>query len=477
MGKKIYIGGYGACDVNNYKYVLTLYEDYLEEKGVEVTTDFSKADDIILIDTCSAITQYSELFFEALLYVNIFKKTNANIIISGCATRNLEDGHISDKFRKYYESGDYLKNRYKAIDKYSRIINDELREFYGRDDYLQYRIDDVERIIKESTLVKEDDIFRYFINRYFTRKEREKIVTDIVPFKNTPFTYRISPVRGCIHKCSFCKTNYLNFQLKSIPFELIEEFKSIVSKQEDVSRINIYSSNLSLYGMDLYKRKRAHEVIHTLSEMDNIKSITVGCIIDWYPELIEEIITNKKIQSIDVALETGSERLYGMMNRPIPLNKLKDIFRRIREERPDLLIITEIISGYPTETIEDIKTTIDVIQEFNLYTKRCYTYYGAPLIPSSNEKEHSHSYIDISQRYIKRKIDIINDKINKEIMAQGFLIIEEDEDIYVGIKEDGDLIRINKGWLTNHYSPGDRAQEDIVRNKTLFKHPKETIDL
>ena len=54
-------------------------------------------------------------------------------------------------------------------------------------------------------------------------------------------------------------------------------------------------------------------------------------------------------------------------------------------------------------------------------------------------------------------------------------IIEENS--YIAIRDDCEFIRVNKDWLTKRYSVGERTEEDIVRNKTLFKHLKETIDL
>ena len=143
-----------------------------------------------------------------------------------------------------------------------------------------------------------------------------------------------SIVSGCLNNCSFCKKNFINFNLKSIPFYRIENMASeidrIYCEGYPVYDIAIQSSNLSLYGVDLYGKQRSHEAIKSLTKPESIKFAQLGAIINWYPELLNEIINNPKIKTVFTSLESGSERVYNLMNRPISLNKLIDTIKIIK---------------------------------------------------------------------------------------------------------------------------------------------------
>lgn len=54
------------------------------------------------------------------------------------------------------------------------------------------------------------------------------------------------------------------------------------------------------------------------------------------------------------------------MNRPISLEKLVETIKTIKQERPDIIIETEIICGFPTETIDDFRKSRSLIEELDV---------------------------------------------------------------------------------------------------------------
>ena len=141
----------------------------------------------------------------------------------------------------------------------------------------------------------------------------------------------------------------------------------------------LLSSNLSLYGFDLYHMQR----IHDCSQSSSVLSINCNALINFYSDLVDEIINSKKVNHIFISLETGSYKLYNMMNRPISLEDLIETIKKIREKRPDIIIETEIIAGYPGEVIKDIVDTVSLIRELGVYVYRVHEYEDSPLIVSS----------------------------------------------------------------------------------------------
>ena len=209
--------------------------------------------------------------------------------------------------------------------------------------------------------------------------------------------------------------------------------------------------------MDLYNERKAHEVINTFSKLDSLKFMNIGALINWYPELINEIISNPKIKQIFTSIETGSPRLYELMNRPIPLNKLTEIIKFIKKERPDINIQTEFIAGFPTETHDDIKATLDLIEELEVDPYAIHSYIDSFCVPSSKLKQHSEEYTIYSAKYMDNKLQNIKDKIDKKIKSEEKIVAHyfHDIDTYRVILKNGNQVNISAKKLDRKYKPGD----------------------
>ena len=224
----------------------------------------------------------------------------------------------------------------------------------------------------------------------------------------------------------------MNFDLKSVPFEYLEKLKvrmDEVNTNYLLNYIRIGSSNLSLYGVDLYKEQRAHEAIKILTGADCIKWAEVGALINFYPKLINEIINNEKIKSVFISLESGSERVYNLMNRPIPLNKLKEIIKLIRKERPDILINTEIICGFPTETLSDLYKSIDTLYELDINPQFLHPYMNSYCVPSSKLQQHSLDKCIELVRYAEERLIGLSSKFNKFVRDGEKIVVSKDDEL------------------------------------------------
>lgn len=276
---KFFIGGTGACDVHNEKSILKIN---IEQNGHEVSDYIDDVDYIILTDLCIGTYNSFTTNIKYLKQILMFKDKKTKVILSGCLSKG---------------------------------VNFELT-------------DEQKQILSKVTIVKPDEILKYVAN-ILNLEITDESLDIFLPFSQEYRKLRTSIVDGCLNNCSFCKSSYMNFGLKSVPFEVIEKFVN-ETNQIDVPLYyqQIISSNLSLYGVDLYNKQRAHEAINLLSKVETTKFMNIGAVINWYPELINEIINNPKIKIITTSLESGSPRIYNLMNRPIELNKLIEIIKK-----------------------------------------------------------------------------------------------------------------------------------------------------
>lgn len=414
---KLFIGGFYSCDVHSERKTI---ENLARKNNIELVNTPVEADIILIIDTCIGSFDF---YIEELYYLwNILdvKKENAKVIVSGC---------ISD--------GVTFKIHDKIVD-----------------------------VLNQVEIIKTANIIEYMANLLgITLKNDLKI-----PYYANNFIIRVSVNRGCTNNCSFCKANYQNFYLKSYSLEQIERLR-IEIEEKGFNFLNICSSNLSVYGLDLYNKQMAHKAIKNLTSPSNIKYTNVGALINYYPELITEIIENEKIKSINTSLESGSERIYNTMNRPISLENWIKIVKLIKNNRPDILIKTEIILGYPNESIEDIKRTVDVIKELDLYVAFNRHYINSPTIPSSELKQHTYEYKLKSENYYNNLLEEHNTKVIEKIYKQECYIsyCDNEKKLYYLLYPGGIIEKIKFNQLDKLYTKGSFIKGSDIKNKQYAK--------
>lgn len=405
---KFFIGGTGACDVHNEKSILI---NNIIQSGHEVSEYIDDADYIILTDLCIGTYNSFLVNMEYLKKILMYKDKTTKVILSGCLSKG---------------------------------VNFELSE-------------EQKYILSMVTIIKPDELLNY-VAKILNLEITDESLDIFLPFSQNYRTIRTSIVDGCLNNCSFCKTCYMNFNLKSVPFEMIEKFVNTIN-QIDVPLYyqQIISSNLSLYGVDLYKKQRAHEAINLLSKVDTTKFMNLGAIINWYPKLVDEIINNPKIKTITTSLESGSPRIYNLMNRPIELNKLIEIIKIIRKERPDIIINSEFICGFPTETIDDMKTTLSLVEELGINPQFIWPYTNSPQIASNKFPQHSPEYCEYLKKYAENKMQKIKDNFAKRILNDEKIVAEvlDDDKLYVTILKDSSVKLYGINQFEKTYRDGD----------------------
>lgn len=421
----IYIGGSGSCGVHNEEEFLNMI-DYGDD--YKIVSDYEDADIIVIINSCVGsenTLNYTFCYLDELLQK---KKPNARVILSGCLANGFN-----------FEISDSLK-----------------------------------KILSNFEIVNSKDVMNYVIKIIDSKFEG---LDCNIPYSVAFHKAQISVVSGCMNHCSFCKTNYIRFPLRSHSLDkikmLMNNLNIIYKDNNPINYIFCNNSNFSLYGVDLYKEQKAHEAIKIITSPDTIKYAEFGAIINWYPELIDEIIANPKVKGIFTSLESGSERIYKMMNRPIELNELIEIIKRIRKERPDIFIRSEMIAGFPTETLDDLKRTIDLFYELDINPAYIWPYINSPYIKSNEYPQYGKHYLDVVTRYAQEKLKPLQEK--QDLKEKYEALVTEKNDEFKGYQllyPNGETEFVMYNRIKGYYKEGDIINPNNIKPKYLVKNNK-----
>ena len=246
------------------------------------------------------------------------------------------------------------------------------------------------------------EIINYLKNEEKTITIEDKILSHIKSYSPKDINFSIDIQSGCTNKCSFCKENYLNNKIESLPYDELLSF--LKKKIKNGTRIiDFHGECLNLYGLDSGERI-LHKLLHELDKENdllyiNISEITVQ---NMYNELLNEIIHNSKLSCVGLQLESASNELLKKMNRNHTIDDYYDIAKSITSSGK--LIDTVLMTGYPDEKYSDLDKTIKFIEDNNLVVTAVAEYDDFEYLPSHNLKQLSKTEKKKHTRYLKEQI-------------------------------------------------------------------------
>jgi ribosomal protein S12 methylthiotransferase len=373
----------------------------LENKGFEVT-DFADKADYIIINTCSFINDAKEESINAIVAAADIKNnvnSNAKIAVVGCLPQ-----------------------------RYSDELKDEIPEvdiWLGTSGFEKIA-EKIELYEKEHNLVIDTVI--------------EENLQENLPRKTmTPDYYAYLKIaEGCDNCCTYCAIPQLRGRYKSRRIEnIVEEAKRLADK--GIKELIVIAQDTSKYGLDIYKERKLHEVIREISKIDGLKWIRIHYLYpeDTYDELINEFKNNDKLLNyFDIPLQHINDRILKRMNRQVTKEQIVELINKIRNEVPNSVIRTSLITGFPGETDEEHEELKQFLNDYKLDRVGIFKYsreentpaYKLPDQISEEVKDERHAELMEVQMQVSSEISY--SKIGN---IYEVLIEEKDvENIYVG---------------------------------------------
>ena len=243
----------------------------------------------------------------------------------------------------------------------------------------------------------------------------------------------------CNSFCTFCIVPYSRGREKSRPMkDILEEVESLA--KQGYKKITLLGQNVNSYGLERvgigYRKlllnnnftssqiplnqsqyinpKGIPPFVKLLREISKIEEIEkIGFLTsnpwDFYDELIGEIARNNKIDRfVHLPVQSGSDRILKLMNRGYTAKDYLRLISKLRKAVPDVVIGTDIIVGFPTETDEDFKQTVDLAKKADWILAFVAQYSPRPGTAAFRIYKN-----DVSPKVKKQRWEILDEMINK----------------------------------------------------------------
>lgn len=382
--KKVYIETYG-CQMNfsDTEIVLSVLSDF----GYNETTDIDNSD-VILLNTCSIREHAETRVFTRLGQLKKYKRLNPNLVVGvlGC---------MAERLRKK------LIEELKIVD----II-------VGPDEYRK-----VPALIDNAIYNGEKGVA--------VQLSRVETYDDILPVRKDGITAWLSIMRGCDKFCTFCVVPFTRGRERSRNHKNILD-EAIRLRDEGVKDVWLLGQNVNSYRYD--DVDFADLLAFTAKELPDMRiRYTTSHPYDCSEKLLETMAEYDNIcKYIHLPIQSGSDRVLKAMNRLYSVEHYMSVMRKARELMPTAGLSTDIISSFPSESEEEHRMTLDVIEEVRYDSAYTFVY---------SRRENTKAYRmpdDIDGETKKRRLDEIitlqrriSFEINKELMGKEMNVLVE----------------------------------------------------
>ena len=262
-------------------------------------------------------------------------------------------------------------------------------------------------------------------------EEKEGEIIEGTPKTRTSYPNAwVNITYGCNNFCTYCIVPYVRGRERSRKMEdILDECKSLIA--EGYKEITLLGQNVNSYGNDL-KNTNFAMLINSISSLEGdfrLRFMT-NHPKDFNEDLIRAISNSNKVcRSVHLPIQAGSNRIVRLMNRKYTREDYLEKVKLLRKYMPDVAITTDIMVGFPTETEEDFKDTIDIVKEVSFAGAFTFIYSrreGTPASKMDGQIDES-----ISKKWIMELIDLqnsINRKQSEEYLGKTVEILCEDYD-------------------------------------------------
>ena len=190
--------------------------------------------------------------------------------------------------------------------------------------------------------------------RYNIPKVRKNPIIEILPICS-----------GCMGECTYCivrkaRGGFYSYDKKEI---ISQAEKSI---RDGARELWLTAQDTGCYGAGI--GTSLPDLVKDLAAINGDFKIRVGMMNpNHVPKMIDELIeiykNDKVFKFLHIPVQSGSDRILGVMRRKYTVKDFRDIITNFRKHIPDITIATDMICGYPGETNEEFEKSVKLIEE------------------------------------------------------------------------------------------------------------------
>ena len=357
---RVYIKTYG-CQMNERDSEAVASQ--LVARGYRIVDREDEAD-VVLLNTCSVRDQAEQKAIGKMGYLARRKRANPDFVIGfmGCMAQNrgpellerLPDVDLIVGTQRFHHVPDYLDKltapREAGIPVPSSIV--DIEEETGSQNTIREHLPDRKRV-----------------------------------------SAFVSIMQGCNMACTFCIVPKTRGRERARPIdEIVGEIESLVDG--GVREVTLLGQIVTSYGRgEIPERDGKSPFVQLLQRVNAIEGLERIRFTSPHPRGFNADLVRayrelpKLCECVHLPLQSGSDRMLRLMNRPYSRRKYLEIVNDLRRSVPHMYFSTDIIVGFPGETEEDFRRTVELFDEVGYDMAYIFKYSIRSGTPAANMED------------------------------------------------------------------------------------------
>lgn len=322
MGRKLFIETYGCqMNVGDTEIVVSI----MQREGYVYTDRLDEAD-VVLLNTCSIRDNAEQRIWGRLRELDHLRRRRGGMLVGviGCMAERLKERLLE---------GDHPVDVVAGPDAYR----------------------DLPRLVREA------ETGRQGVNVLLSREETYAEIAPVRLDRNGVSGY-VAIMRGCNNYCSYCVVPYTRGVERSRdPRTILEEVRTLFAN--GYREVTLLGQNVNSY---CWEEIGFPELIRMVAEVSPLLRVRFATSHpkDMSDRLLEAMAAMPNIcRCIHLPAQSGSTRMLEKMNRKYTREWYLERIAAIRRYLPDCAITTDLIAGFCTETPEDHRATLSLMEE------------------------------------------------------------------------------------------------------------------
>ena len=251
----------------------------------------------------------------------------------------------------------------------------------------------------------------------------------VIPIANEGVTRFVTIMRGCDNFCTYCVVPHVRGpEISRKPENIIDEIRRLADT--GAQEITLLGQNVNSYGM---KEGLCSfpELLKLVGDIDGLFRIrfTTSHPKDLSDELMYAFKDLKKLcNHIHLPVQSGSNKILKRMNRKYTREQYLEKINKLRKISPDIAITSDVIVGFPGETEDDFKNTLDLVKEVEFDSLFTFEYSNRIKAPASKfadkisdnvKKRRLRELLEVQEFYTTKKNRALIGS-NELILVDGF---------------------------------------------------------
>ena len=363
----------------------------LNAHGFEKTLDMEQAD-IVVCNTCSIRHKAEEKAFSFLGRFAKIKKQKPDLIMvmAGCVAQ---------------QEGEKAFERIPHLD---IVLGTRAFSRFGQ------HIDSIRSGIKQVVDIEDSEII------YESKPET-------ACFDENKISKFVTIMQGCENFCTYCVVPYVRGKERSrTPESIIEEITLLA--KANVKEVTLLGQNVNSYGCK-ENQISFPQLLAKINEIQGIERIRFATSHpkDLSMDLIRAIRDLDRVCfHLHLPVQSGSNHILKKMNRGYTREAYIQRINDLKRECPNIALSTDIIVGFPSETLDDFNDTMDLLKQVEFDSIFAFAYSDRSSAPAAKfadqideqtKKDRLNRLLALQDKYTEKK--------NKELIGKTLSVLVE----------------------------------------------------